>query len=429
MKTKLTLTLLCLLCCLPSNAQLNQQDIETQMVLAQDYMRQKNYEKARPALHWLLTNAPKYKASVYIMAYKAYEKSAELIKAEALKISLLDSMMHIYSLKEQHFGLTDLERNNIAYRYYKYYRKDSQKLQAAMDAFAQVFEKPDKVILNNLPAYMSTIRQYNAKVKQLPAEELMEYRATIARAEAAKRAAGTAPEKLRKFTNVVDQMFYQSIQSSLSCEVIEALSSPEKLENYDFARMIFAWSLDFECSSFDFFESAARTLVKHPEGRNAGILVLLAKRAAAKKEYAEAIDWFEQAQTVQTDDHKKATTYMDMAQVYALQNMKAKARETAFKAAKTDSELLAGSQSFVANLYMASFDECAGQYSVTDDRAVFMAAYDLFQKAGDTAGMQAARAQFPTRSQAHAENYADGDVIDIGCWMNTKTKVRTRTSQ
>ena len=429
MKTILTSTLLCLLCYLPTTAQVTQQEIETQMVLAQDYMRQKNYEEARPALHWLLKNAPQYKASVYIMAYKAYEKSAEGSSSEAQKAILLDSMMTTYELKEQYFGLTDLERNNLAYRYYKYYRKDSEKLEKAMEVFAQVFEKPDQVILNNLPAYMSTIRQYNIKKRQMTAEELLAYRATIAKAEAVLRSSGRAPERLKKFTDVIDQVFYQCIKPALSCKVIEGLSSPKKLEDIDFARMIFAWSLDFECSSYEFFDLAMKSLAKHPDYRNAGVLTLMAKRAAAKKEFDEAIDWYEQALTTPMNDTKKASTYMDMARIYALQNKKAKARETAFKAAETNSELLAGSQSFVANLYMSSFDECAGQYSVTDDRAVFMAAYDLFQKAGDVAGMEAARAQFPTRSQAHAENYADGDIIDIGCWMNLKTKVRTRTSQ
>ncbi len=430
MKTKLTLIVLCMLFfCLQSFAQVSQQEIDTQLVLAQDHMRLKEYKEARKALHWLLTKVPDYKASIYIMAYKAYEKGAENTESKAQRAVFLDSMMSIYQLKEKAFGLTDRERNNQAYRYYKYFRNDSNKLEAAMTAFEQVFEKPESVILNNLPAYMSTIRQYNVKKRQMSAEELMAFRATIAKAETAKKEAGTAPEKLKKFTDVVDQLFYQTIKPSLSCEAIEKITSREKLADFGFAKMIFAWSLDFECTSFDFFELAAQIMAKNPEGRNPGILGLLAKKAAADGRYDEALDWYTQSLPLHTDSTKKANTYMDMARIYALQSDKSKARTMAFQASEVDEDMLSGSRSFVANLYMSSFEKCGEKYSITDDRAVFMAAYDLFQKAGDTAGMQAARAQFPTRGQAHTENYTDGDVIDIGCWMNVKTKVKTRTSQ
>ena len=58
-----------------------------------------------------------------------------------------------------------------------------------------------------------------------------------------------------------------------------------------------------------------------------------------------------------------------------------------------------------------------------------MAAYDLYKKAMDVDGMNAAKAQFPTRSQAFNEKYYDDETIDVGCWIQVKTKVKTRTTQ
>jgi hypothetical protein len=111
-----------------------------------------------------------------------------------------------------------------------------------------------------------------------------------------------------------------------------------------------------------------------------------------------------------------------------LDKNKAKAREAAFKAADLEQAEAAAAYSFVANLYMGSFEDCAEGYSQIDDRAIFMAAYDLFKKAGDTAGMQSAQEQFPTTSQAFTETYEEGAVLDVGCWINVKTKLRTRKS-
>ena len=429
MKTLLLCTGLCLFLSFNVQGQVTQQQIDTHIVLAQDHMRQENFTEARKALHWLLTNAPDYNKSIYIMAYKAYEKVAQNEQSPAQKLVYLDSMLTVYQLKETRFGLTDLERNNLAYRYYKYYRKDTDKLETAMTNFEIVFSKPETVIRNKLPAFIATIRLYHTKVRPIGVEQLLAYRASIAKAEAARRAAGVDPEKIQKLTDVIDNIFYQTIEGSLSCPVIQKVATAEKLSEPQFAKMVLAWSIDFNCTSFDFFEASLLTLVKHPETRNPGILNILAQRAAAAGDYTASIDWYQQSAAEQDNPVKKANTYMDMAKVYLLQKNKSKARELAYKAAETDEKRLAGSLSFVANLYMSSFDDCSQGYSQVDDRAVFMAAYDLFEKAGDINGMQAAREQFPSPSQVHMDNYMEGDVIDIGCWINLKTKVRIRRSQ
>jgi len=429
MKTKLLLTAVLFGLCLSATAQVPQKEVDTHLVLAQDYMRQKNYAEAKKALHWFFTKVPDYNKDIYIMGYKAYEKVAEVESSAAQKAVYLDSMITVFRLKEKQFGLTDREYNNLAFRYYKYFRNDKSRYDEAIATFEKVYENPESVILNNFPAYLSIIRQYSAKVEQLSAPALLDIRAVIAQAEVKKREAGTDPAKLKRFSDLVDQLFYETIKPALNCEVIAGIASNEKLTQYDFARMVFAWSMEFECTSFDYFELAAKTIANNPEGKNAGILTLLAKKAAADGRYQESIELFQDALPLVTDSLKKANTHMDMARVYSLLGEKSSARSAAFKAIETSEELSSMAYSFVANLYMGSYEDCRENEKETVDRAIFMAAYDLFQKAMDFEGMEAAKAQFPTRSQAFTERYEDGEVIDIGCWIKVKTKVKTRSSQ
>lgn len=422
-----TISVLLLLCaCFSAMAQSG--SLETKLVLAQDDMRLKNYRSATHSLHWLLTNAPEHSKSIYIMAYKAYEKAAMASTDKAEKVVLLDSMMLSYRLKEKQFGLTDLEKNNLAFRYYKYFRKNVSKYPEAISAYQEIYKSPESVINNNLVSYMSIVRAYQTKSSPFDVKELMGIHTQVSKVIGMKRAAGESEAKLTKYTDAVDQIFLQTVKPVLNCDAIGDLSSEMSADNMDFTKIIFSWAFEFSCTDRDYFMTAAKLMANDPEYATAGIVKIVAQREAANGNYDEAISWYKKSLPLWEDDIKRASTHMDMAKVFILQDKKALARSAAFKAAELDAGEASSAYSFVANLYMGSFNDCADEHSQVEDRAIFMAAYDLFEKANDQTGMQNAQAQFPTASQAHQETYDVGTTLDVGCWINVKTKLRTRKS-
>lgn len=422
-----TISVLLLLCaCFSVMAQSD--PLKTKLVLAQDDMRLKNYRSATHSLHWLLTNAPEHSKSIYIMAYKAYEKSALVSEDKAEKAVLLDSMMLSYRLKEKQFGLTDLEKNNLAFRYYKYFRKDASKYPEAISAYQEIYKSPETVINNNLVSYMSLVRAYQAKASAFDVKELMGIHTQVSKVIDMKSKAGENEAKLTKYTNAVDQIFLQTVKPVLNCDAIGDLSSEMSADNMDFTKIIFSWAFEFSCTDRDYFMTAAKLMANDPEYATAGIVKIVAQREAADGNYDSAIYWYKKSLPLWEDDIKRASTHMDMAKVFVLQGKKANARTAAFKAAELDAGEASIAYSFVANLYMGSFDDCAEEYDEVRDRAVFMAAYDMFEKAGDKPGMKNALAQMPTASQAFSKDLYEGDPVDVGCWINVKTKLRTRKS-
>ncbi len=426
MRTNTISVLLMLCACFSVMAQST--SLETKLVLAQDDMRMKNYRAATRSLHWLMTNAPEHSKSIYIMAYKAYEKAAEKATDKAEKAMLLDSMMLSYRLKEKQFGLSALEKNNLAFRYYKYFKKDASKYPDAIKAYQEVYKSPESVINNNIVSYMSLIRAYQTKANAFDVKELMGLHTQVSKVIDMKRAAGVDATKLGKYTDAVDQIFLQTVKPVLNCEAIGDLSSEMSADNMDFTKIIFSWAFEFGCTDEDYFMASAKLMANDAEYATPGIIKIVAQREAANGNYDEAISWYEKSMPMWEDDMKRASIQMDMAKVFVLQGKKASARTAAFKAAELDAGEASRAYSFVANLYMGSFDDCAEEHSQVEDRTIFMAAYDLFEKAGDTAGMQSAQAQFPTVSQAHQETYEAGTMLDVGCWINVKTKLRTRKS-
>ena len=360
------------------------------------------------------------------MAYKAYERAAGESDNQEEKAMLLDSMLIVYNLKEAQFGLTPLEKNNLALRYYKYFRKDPNRLAEGLQRYREVYQSPETVVNNNLASYMGLIRLYDQKVAPLSLFEIADAQEAIQQVIALRLKEGADATKMQRYSATTDKIFSEMVVGRLTCDFVSKVATDmgTDLQN---AKRVMAWSLEAGCTKETYFTDALEVIAGIEP--NAGITKILAQKAAAAERYAEAIDWYTQSLTLEEDDMKRAGIQMDMARVYALNGEKAPARSAAFKAIVLDAAQSAAANSFVANLYMSSFDDCAEQYNQVEDRAVFMAAYDLFKKAGDVAGMQAAQDQFPTRSEAHTANRVDGESIDVGCWINVKTTVKTRASQ
>ncbi|NVJ48048.1 MAG: hypothetical protein HWE07_13010, partial [Cytophagia bacterium] len=100
----------------------------------------------------------------------------------------------------------------------------------------------------------------------------------------------------------------------------------------------------------------------------------------------------------------------------------------ALKVIELDAEQSSTAYSFIGNLYLSSFDDCADRYDKVQDKAVYLVAYDMFALAKDAKGMEEAQLRFPTRTEAFDLNMDDGDEIDVGCWIQRKTKLRTIVS-
>ena len=75
---------------------------------------------------------------------------------------------------------------------------------------------------------------------------------------------------------------------------------------------------------------------------------------------------------------------------------------------------------------MSSFDDCKQEQSQVQDRAIFIAAYNEYRKAGNSAGMSAAKAQFPSIEDIFNEGKQEGESLTIGCWINVTVALERR---
>ena len=438
MKNRIIIVLTSALLSIPAYAQMPQLNLPEDPALAteakrrfafsSDEMTLKRWRSAANSIHWLLTNTPKLYDGQYINAYKAYENLYNEEKDQGLKKIYLDSMFTAYQLKDSLFELTDREVNNMAYRYYKYYRSDKSKYTEMKAAFDRAFQKPETVINNNLIAYMDVYRRIFLGLKNISENEVLDIHGRVSTIISQKIENGKSNNEVEKWVknqSIVDQMLTSAV--SVDCSFIATKLYPDLEQNKDdlnLAKKILQLGLSGKCSSEDFFLEAA--VIVNSAEPTASISNIIARSYASKERFDKAQQYFKQAAELETNPSATAGIYMDMAKSYASAGLKAQSRDAALMAMEKDSKLSSEVYSLIGNLYMASFDDCKKSKSQVDDRAVFLLAYDMYEKAGDKDGMNSAKEQFPTVGQVFELNKEEGQQLTVACWINRSTSIKTR---
>ncbi|OEK04193.1 tetratricopeptide repeat protein [Roseivirga misakiensis] len=410
-----------------SAQEITQKDIEREYVKADDNMRFDYYEKATPALHWLLKNAPSFNRNVQKYAVEAFENLALKTENESKKRVLLDSMLIAYESKEEHFGLSDLDKNKLAFRYFKYFRDDKSKLADAFAMYKEVYESPTSVINNNLVTYIYMAQRYDKHVANLSQEEILHVYNGIANVIGRKKVMDESTAKFDKYLSQVDDVLVRMTAESMNCEIIEKLANGlNRADSVKVSKRVMGLSLDVKCGRTASFEEALDILSRNEP--TPGIFKVLAQSEAAAKNYEDAISLYKKAFDLETDNVKKSSIQLNIAQLYQLNMNKPAAREYALSAISLDDAKGPAAYTLIGHLYANSYNECSESDDDVENRAVYFAAYDMFEKAKNQSMMKEISLQFPTTGSAFSEGHYENDTIEVGCWINIETKVRTRSN-
>lgn len=144
------------------------------------------------------------------------------------------------------------------------------------------------------------------------------------------------------------------------------------------------------------------------------------------KEYDKAQPVLEKALTLAENDVQKAEVYYDLAKIHGVAGRKSAARSSAQEAAKLDPEKAKEAWTLIAQLYMQSYNDCRKGISRVEDQAVFIAAYNAYQRAGDSRGMADARSRFPSKEELFTESRQPGETFTITCWIGETVTLATR---
>jgi tetratricopeptide (TPR) repeat protein len=397
---------------------------EEKNVLYNDARKGGNYEAASTDLEWLLENTPDLNSSLYINGVKIYKELEKKATGDEKKV-YQKKVMDLYDLRVKYFNGEADVMNRKAYDAYKFYKDDKTKYEELYQMFEKTYElNGNDVGTQNLVAYMDVVRRYKLTGGDLSDEQILEKYDQVTTIIDYKTANGEDAAKMTKTKDFVDRMLTSMV--TIDCEFVIGSLGPRLKENPEdlgMAKKIMSLSLAAGCTDDQVFMEAS--IVVQEQEPTYGVAKVIGKKMAAAKNYEGAEKYYNQALELADDNMKKADIYYEYGVMYSQRGMKASARTNFFKCVEAD-PARTNSFKLIGDLYMTSYNECKRDESKVEDRAVFIAAYNMYRKSGDQKSMANAQAQFPSIEDIFTENYSEGDTFKVGCWINETVTLQKR---
>lgn len=384
------------------------------------------YRESADALYWLLLNAPDLNPSIYINGSEIYSELADAEKDPAKKEVYEDSVLVLYDLRVKYFGDEANVIDNKAFWAYKYNKDEKEEYPELYNLLKKVVElNGNKTSYANAVAFMDVVRRYKgADDKALTDEQVLNHYDQVIAIIENYIAKGKDVERLEKFKAIVDDLLVKTV--TIDCEFVKnnfgpkLKANPEDLET---AKKIFKLLKAGGCSDGELYMTALTTIYKNEP--TMGLAKHIAQKKLEEKDYAAAEKYFEEAAGMAESGKEKGEIYFELAKTFANLGRKSDSRSMAYKAMEADPGLASQAYTHIGNLYLNS-QECYGQVSLVQDRAIFIAAYEKYEKAGNSSAMAVAAKQFPSAEEIFNENKALGDQVTVGCWINETVTLRKR---
>lgn len=431
MKTKIFFTgLLGILFFSTANAQWNWPDdkatAEEKNALYTDNFKQGNYRAAADHLIWLLVNAPNLNKSIYINGVKIYNGMAGEAADNAQKIVFQDSVLLLYDLRIKYFGDEGKVLNRKAFDAYKYYKGDKERYEELFMLFKSTFElNGNKVMDMNLLPYMDIIRRYKISDGNISDQEVLDIYEEIVRITNYKiMTVKKNVDRLKIILDKINELLVQTID--VDCEFVKNTLGP-KLEaepdNLKLAKNILRLAFAGKCMDLDVSIKAAKIVQKNEP--RFGLAKLIGQSAAARKDYETAVTYLEESIELTDDNTQKGDSYYALAIIQSNMDRNVSARDYARKAVSAD-PTKKQAYKLIGNLYYNSYKDCEKGVNPIHDKAIYIAAYEMFRLADDSSGMNRARQQFPTMEEIFTWDMKIGDKYKVGCWVNQTITIQKR---
>ncbi len=393
--------------------------------LFSDHIKYNEYKQAVPDLQWLINNVPDLNESIYINGIKVFENLAETTEDPVQKRRYEDSTLLMYDLRIKYYNDEANIMNRKAYTAYRFFKNDKTLYRDLFEMYGRtVALNGNEVWDQNLLSYMDVLRRYKLAGGEITDQEILEIYNQLAEIIEHKKTLGKNLDRLDRINDNVDRLLTDII--SVECDFIQDKLGQKLLDNTDdlgLAKRIFALSLAGGCSDIPIFMEAMKVIQqKEP---SFAIAKLLGDRSYLNKDYNSALKYYDQAIELTDDNIITGNLYLNQATVYNLKGNKPMARKKAYDALDAD-PTKKDAYNFIGNLYLGSFEECKKGQNEAEDRAIFILAYEMFRRAGNSEAMQKVREQFPTMETIHMNNMSEGDKVNIGCWINQSVTIERR---
>ena len=398
-----------------------------------DAIKSGNYRGATKDFQWMLTNAPQWNTKLYIDGADIYDKLAEKETDPANKKILIDSLLMLYDMRIKNCGDEANVLNRKAYASYKYNIKNKEKLAELLALYDKTYEVCGNAISDgNLIAYMTAVKANQLAFKNVADDQVfLRYDKIMSVIDVKMKIAmgqgKTADvDKLKGYKDAIDGLLLSMVK--VDCDFVRKNLAPKFKQNPDdlgLAKKIFTFMLQGRCTDDPLWLEAGEAIHKLNPEKDFGLIKTLATRYMSSGNYDRAEVLLKEALPMATTPKDKADAQLYLGSCESKKGNYQAARELFHQSGTTDP---ANKEAWekIGDLYYNSFDNCAKKQNLAEDRLVYLAAYEMYQKAGNAQLATRAKAQFPSKEEIFLLNWQIGTSQKVGCWIGETVVLKTR---
>jgi tetratricopeptide (TPR) repeat protein len=404
---------------------------EEKISLYDDYRKNKDFVKARPHLDWLLKNTPDLNTSIYINGAEIYQNLARAEKDNAKQNVLVDSLLLIFDLRVKYCGEEANVVNRKALAAVMFWANETGKEKLVLDLMDQAFKLNGNDILDGtLIPYMQVVKINKLKLKNLTDDEVLERYDLVQSILDAKIKVASSQAKndqvarYKAWKEDADKILISMIK--VDCEFVRTKLGPKFKQNptdLSLAKKIFAFMLQDKCTDDPLWLQAAEEI--HKVEKDFGLAKNLGIRYLSMENFDKAVIFFNEALEMASSGPDKADILIYKGAIESRNGSKSAARDLYRQALAADGSKKEAYER-IGDLYYGSFNDCAKKDNMAEDRLVYLAAYDMYQRAGEAKKMAMAKDQFPSKEDIFLVNWSAGDTQRVGCWIGESVTIRTR---
>lgn len=402
---------------------------QTEYTLMNDLINSDQESKAHPHWSWLYKNAPDLDNTSYSL-YKQGEKIFnDLVKnteEKELQRAYQDSALLNLQERIDRGDEKDKVMNRMGYFLFPYWINRPDKRAELLAKYKEILELNgnDSYYIN--AKYYFKTAYYNVETgAKLTDEQIIEaYDFVNPIVEYNINQGGKNAGKWEAVKNEIENDFSKLVD--IDCAFIDKNWVPKfKADPTDLkmAKKIFSGMLSAKCTDNPIWLEAGELI--NDKEPNFGLAKNLARRFQSEGDYDKAIKYFERAIELAKSAEDKGEIYYYMALTYYQKGSKSTARNYALQSIQADPGKAKDAYSLIGDLYMNSYNDCKAD-DIVESRAVYIAAYDMYSKAGNTEKMQNAKAQFPSIEEIFTQGKKEGDKLTIFCWINETVQLQRR---
>lgn len=387
---------------------------------------QDKFVEAKTPLFWLLKNTPDLHVGLYINASKVYEGCEELAKGAEQVRTMQDSALFIYDTRIKLFGDEASVLNRKGKVAWKYLHKREGQIPELYALYKKIYDmNGPSTYTSNVTTYFTASCAMYSGGKLSQTEILDLHSALYADLDKREIKYASNDRKLKQVVSCRESLdnivgYYKL----MDCDYIQNTYATKWKEDgsLKLAERINSMIITGGCKSSDLFFETSDKIIE--EGNPSfALLKLVGNAHLNKQELDQAYDYFTKAIELSDDSTKSAQLHFQKAQIKQRQGNYAEARVDAYRSLKADPTQVKAYE-LIGNMYMDSYQKCGS--NELEERTVFIAAYNMYQKAGNSSKMAAAKAQFPSIDEIFLRNHQEGDIVNTGCWIGEQVALTRR---